>query len=100
MQGKRVQFSPFGKFGRVTLVYTEAVASGTKDYTPYTMLLVADSNGDIYHIYPRDIIKVEVPGVQWPVPEVVEPVHLPNTPYDPKRDTIESSTDHYYTKTH
>jgi hypothetical protein len=54
--GKTIDF--LNSTGTVELVYTEAVASGTRDYTPYTMLLVKLEDGTTKPVYPRDVTKI------------------------------------------
>lgn len=43
--------------GRCALIFNDALASGTKDYTPMTYLLVEDSTGKIHVVKPRNVIK-------------------------------------------
>lgn len=61
MQGKKIRFSKSGTTmqGTVELVYQEAIASGTNEYTGYTMLCVRNEHGDTLLIYPRDVTWVE-----------------------------------------
>lgn len=43
--------------GKVILVYTDAMASGTNEYIPVTLLSVEDKDGIIHPVYPRDLIE-------------------------------------------
>lgn len=44
--------------GKVILVYTDALASGTRDYTPVTYLKVQDEDSITYDVRPRDVDEV------------------------------------------
>ena len=39
-------------------VYTDAIASGTKDYVALTQYLLIDSNGIVKHEYPRNVSSI------------------------------------------
>jgi hypothetical protein len=45
--------------GKLKLVYSDAVASGIRDYTPITMLLIVDEEGNAHEVRPRDVIHVK-----------------------------------------
>lgn len=46
--------------GKVLLVFTDALASGTNEYVPVTYLSVQDKvNSCVYTIRPRDLIKIK-----------------------------------------
>lgn len=47
--------------GLVLLVYTDAIASGTNEYVPITMLTVMDLNSTdnaVHNVRPRDVYKI------------------------------------------
>jgi len=44
--------------GKVVLIYTDAVISGTNEYTPITEMLVKEKGGKIHTIKPRNVIEV------------------------------------------
>lgn len=45
-----------GVEGTVVLVYQDAIASGTRDYTQVTMVMIKDEHNKMHHVYPREII--------------------------------------------
>lgn len=60
ISGKRIQGTNVnGKIviGEVVLVYTDALASGTRDYVPVTYLSVLDDENCIHTMRPRDLIQ-------------------------------------------
>jgi len=60
IEGKTIQGTNVnGKIvtGKVILVYTDALASGTRDYVPVTYLSVEDKAGCIHTVRPRDLIQ-------------------------------------------
>jgi hypothetical protein len=59
--GKSVEFLGTGASklkGEVQLVFTDALASGTKDYVPITYLLVKTPEGNVFEVLPRNITKI------------------------------------------
>lgn len=44
--------------GRVELVYSDALASGTNEYVGVTFLLVRDDEGTMHTVRPRDVTAV------------------------------------------
>ena len=44
--------------GRVALIYTDAIASGTMDYVPVTYILMEDDNGVVHEIRPRNVLEI------------------------------------------
>lgn len=44
--------------GKVLLVYTDALASGTIEYVPVTYIALEDDNGQVHQVRPRDILEI------------------------------------------
>lgn len=44
--------------GKVVLVYSDCVASGSNEYTQITQLLVKEKGGKIHHVKPRNVIEI------------------------------------------
>ena len=44
--------------GKIILVFTDALASGTCEYIPVTYLLLEEDNGTVHTIYPRDVLEI------------------------------------------
>jgi hypothetical protein len=44
--------------GRVALIYTDAIASGTIDYVPVTYIAMEDDKGVVHQIRPRNVLEI------------------------------------------
>lgn len=60
LTGKKVIFKTGSEThtGVILLVYADAVASGTKDYVPITLLLVEGEGGQTYTCKPINVTKI------------------------------------------